>query len=340
MEKILLFALLSGGSLIAQPTLTSNDMITVGYTYESSELTNASTADITLTGPNSVWDYSNLTASAANTNQYLSPTGQPGVNNFPESNLCIQSNSLEGSSGYSYVVNSPTAFSLDGAFSNTAAGPTVSQFTPNMDIYRFPLTLNSTFTQPIGGTTTAGIFTYFREGSQTVTCDGFGTLTTTLGTFQNVLRIKTVQIYTDSLNSGGIVDINNYNIINYSWISAASKGIPLLSIVSFTLDNTPPTLFGSMSAAPVLSINEAPSLQFTMFPNPTSEIVNIQLTDNFKGDFQAEIYTVTGKLVQSITGNSRTTSLFHFSTNTLSAGTYLVKLKNAKHSGIQKLIVL
>jgi hypothetical protein len=340
MNKIALFALLISGSLLSQPTLTSNDMITAGYTYNSSDISNASSASVDLTGPNAVWDYSNLIAGFSTTNQYLSPAGKPGSSNFPDANLCTQSSTSGSSPGYGYIINSNTAFSFDGGYNNTAAGATVSQYAPNMDLYRFPFTLNSTFTQPLGGTTSSGSFTYYREGSQTVTCDGFGTLTTALGTFQNVLRIKTIQIYTDSLNSNGIIDVNNYNIVNYSWASAESKGIPLLSIVSFTLDNTPPTLFGSLSATPALAINEIPSLQFSLFPNPASEIVNIQLPENIKGDFQAEIYTITGSLVQSNSGNSKNTSLFQFSTSTLLAGTYFVRLKNAKISGIKKLIIL
>jgi len=339
MKKIILFTLLIGGKLIAQPTFTSNDMIDVGFSYSSKEVTNASTANVTATGANSVWNYSNLIAGTTTVFSYVSPIGKPGASNFPASSLCQQSTSTQGNIGYSFYVKSSTLFSFDGIFSTTVAGQTVSQFNPNLDIYRFPVTLNSAFTQPIGGTTTVDVFTYYREGSQTSTCDGFGTLTTTLGTFQNVLRIKTIQLYSDSLSFGGGSIVSNYEIEIYSWINAASKGIPLLSISFIRIDNAAPSFFGTLSSEPALSIEETQTLPFSIFPNPASEVFSIQFPQDLKTNLNAEIYSVTGKLVKSIS-NITSNSTFNLSTTDLAKGTYFVVLKNDKISGVQKLIIM
>jgi len=344
MKKTLLLFVLLSSVLSAQPTLNSTDMYDVNYTFLTKEVDNPSTIDVTSTGANSTWNFANITMGTESNNTFLNPAGNPGSSNFPQSNLCQYVTSVGGNPGYTYLKSTSNAFSIDGVYLSQVGSETVSQLNPDMDIFRFPFTFNSSFTQPIGGTTTTSVggssYTYYREGSQTVICDGYGTLTTPLGTFTNVLRIKTIQIYSDSSYSPGNPQVFDFESTIYNWVSAQSKGVSLLSQTTFVFNGTE-SVSGTMSSLPTVGIEEASDkLDFNIFPNPAKDQLFIQLPAYKAENLTAEIFSITGQLIRTIKLNNQQSMPVNFQLEGMESGSYLLRLSDQKSSGIRRFIVM
>ncbi len=115
-----------------------------------------------------------------------------------------------------------------------------------------------------------------------------------------------------------------------------------------------PTFYGTKVAAKVASISEAvtsytastagistnelKSMNTTVFPNPTSDLVAIQINDITRENINVELYDLSGKLIQK-TVIYQGSTIAYFDTRTLYAGEYLVKISNSTASVNKKIIV-
>jgi hypothetical protein len=269
MKYSLLLLILLSSVLSAQPVLDSTDIYTANTSYISKYIHYYPfTIDLNITGANSIWDFSNVTFQDEFYTTYLNPKGTPGYFNFTESDLCKKttSHSASGTSNsYSYLKTTSNSLSNEGTFGSIH---NVVIYAHSIDIFRFPFTFNSSFTQPMQGTlyqnSGSVSYIYTRSGSQTVICDGYGTLITPLGTYENVLRVKTQQIYTDSCFFNGYSIVNDYDRTIYRWVSSQNKGAALLSIIDDQND-----FFAYVSTLLPVGIEETnEELEFNLFPNP------------------------------------------------------------------------
>ena len=91
---------------------------------------------------------------------------------------------------------------------------------------------------------------------------------------------------------------------------------------------------GFSSEVNALGISEARLLQFEMFPNPSSDIVNIQLPS---GTDKADvgIFDYTGRLMSSKTITLNDTQI---DVNNLSTGMYLIRVTSDNKIGAQRFI--
>jgi len=115
-----------------------------------------------------------------------------------------------------------------------------------------------------------------------------------------------------------------------------------------------PTFYGVLSASKVTSVTESVStylntvsstkegalnhLQINVFPNPTADLISIQIGDLVKEDYTIDLYEMTGKLVKSTQINKGST-IAYFDTQTLYAGTYFVKISNGKAQTTRKVVL-
>ena len=115
-----------------------------------------------------------------------------------------------------------------------------------------------------------------------------------------------------------------------------------------------PTFYGVLSASKVTSVTESVStylntvsstkegalnhLQIKVFPNPTADLISIQIGDLVKEDYTIDLYEMTGKLVKSTQINKGST-IAYFDTQTLYAGTYFVKISNGKAQTTRKVVL-
>ncbi len=115
-----------------------------------------------------------------------------------------------------------------------------------------------------------------------------------------------------------------------------------------------PTFYGPKVVAKVTSITEnvttySPTnagvsdkqikeIDISIFPNPTNDLVAIQMNDITKENIDIALYDIAGKLIQK-TILYQGSTIAYFDTQTLYQGDYIVKISNA-HSNITKKITV
>jgi YHYH protein/Secretion system C-terminal sorting domain len=114
-----------------------------------------------------------------------------------------------------------------------------------------------------------------------------------------------------------------------------------------------PTYYGVVSAAKVTSITETvttytkttptaeanlDNLQIHISPNPSADLIAIQVGDLVKEEYKVELYDVLGKLIMSTRINPGST-IAYFDTQTLYGGTYLIKISNGTAQTTRKVAV-
>ncbi len=92
--------------------------------------------------------------------------------------------------------------------------------------------------------------------------------------------------------------------------------------------------------APTTSISAAEfdNLSIKIFPNPSSDLVAIQVGNLVKEDLTVELYDISGQLLKTTKVNAGQT-VAYFDTQTLYMGTYFIKISNGKLSTSRKIIV-
>jgi Secretion system C-terminal sorting domain len=106
-----------------------------------------------------------------------------------------------------------------------------------------------------------------------------------------------------------------------------------------------------VSAAKVASVTETVStylktptnevfsaLNINIFPNPSADLIAVQLGDLVKEDFSVELLDLTGKVLQKTRINAGST-IAYFDTQALYAGIYMIKISNGHAQTTQKVVV-
>ncbi len=115
-----------------------------------------------------------------------------------------------------------------------------------------------------------------------------------------------------------------------------------------------PTYYGTKVAAKVTSIietvntytpsvgitkNQIADVRATVFPNPTNDIIVVQIKDLVKENYNVGLYDITGKLIdQTILYQGST--VVYFDTKTLYAGEYFITLSNQSGAKISKKVII
>jgi hypothetical protein len=335
MKQLLFFSLLSISSgLLAQPVLTAADHMTVGDGYTSYVANNPSGLDTTTTGPNSVWNFSGLTSSGTSQITYLNPNTQPGFSNFSDANLAFQSVTAGGSPTYTFINLESDELALNGLY---VAGSTTSivDYDPNLATMVFPFTYNSNVNRPLQGTTLANGITIYRQGTNNIRYDGFGTLTTPAGTFEDVVRYRIDQRFTDSLNVQGFISISNYRTIAFIWTNAERKLAPLMSWSILETDFGP-SVNASWVDPEVLSVNSPNSTgQAFIYPNPASKQFNIGNLNQTEPTI-ISVIDLSGRIVYDQSSTGSTAQVY---VPNLDAGVYMIKIQTAQSSEMHRVVL-
>lgn len=113
-----------------------------------------------------------------------------------------------------------------------------------------------------------------------------------------------------------------------------------------------PTFYGTKQASKVTSITETvtnynptngiadinSNLQFSVFPNPTSDVVVVQSSDLHTNNIDIELVDATGRVLQTETILQGST-LCYFNVSTLYSGNYFVKVKNGASNSTFKVTI-
>jgi YHYH protein/type IX secretion system substrate protein len=115
-----------------------------------------------------------------------------------------------------------------------------------------------------------------------------------------------------------------------------------------------PTFYGIPEDRKVTSISEATTIfdgttaiiatelnsqQVTIFPNPATDLIAIQISGLLKDDLQLNLYDLTGRIIKSSTLNQGST-IWYIDTQTLYTGEYILHISNDEIAITEKIIIM
>jgi len=282
-----------------------------------------------VSGSSAVWNFQALnTTTALITSAYVSTTAVSSSSNYAGSNI-VQ---VQGGLNTFYKsVSSPTTQT---EFMGISSSSLTMNFTNTAIMAKYPVSFGSTITDNFSGSFTFSI-SGNANGNVTTTADGTGTLNLCDGiTLTNVLRVKSVQNVT--LTSGFFpVGTMKQTIYNYYH---ASEKYPILNIsyTSVALTGQTATVTGAVSGNNNVFVvgireNSLSDSQISTYPNPTSDILHINLTSSLKPS-EIIIYTQLGQIAQR-NGYSNEINI-----SNLSPGIYFIEVKTNSGTARKKFI--
>ncbi len=301
----ILFLLLTGSIVLAQPVLTAADFSNFSMTGHS--LTDFTGITPGNAGANQTWDFSGI-STASSTSSYLMTVPfntAPGFLNFPLANHCQKQLSI-GSTIWFYFFSKLTSSGLEYLGATNEQGIVAFQFS-NTSYIPLPLSYTDTYTD------TYQITTQTNPVIINHSYDAFGTLITPYGTFTNIGRQKAV--YTT----------DNYTY--YQWFQTN----PLNTLFEIRIDNTTNLVTSATIYDAVLAVNSYKSNDtISVFPNPTRDMVNIQPLNHVSID-KIIITDLAGKIVLEQTQNSTQVNV-----EPLASGLYIIEVVSGEEVFVSK----
>ncbi len=221
----------------SQITVTQSDMPMIGDSKAFVDVANISGVSIGTSGANQTWDFSNLMGVDTFLENYVTPLGTPGFDDFPSSNIAYESGG-----DYVYLEINSNAMNALGLSTDTSGMGDYFSFTLNPDqkFFELPTTYGTTFSDDWGFTLTIDGSVFGVDSVRTinhsltnVTYDGYGTIIMPSGSFDGLREERITTTYDSTqvlffgvwttLESGMSMDTS------YSWIAKNSKG-PLVNV--------------------------------------------------------------------------------------------------------------
>ncbi|MEL6973097.1 MAG: hypothetical protein AAFO02_23235, partial [Bacteroidota bacterium] len=275
----------------AQPVVNTNilfspgDQATVNY-VETVFSPGAAGADVE-------WDFSGLSSSYSIEWMAVTPEITAFQDSFPAATIAffIPANDapqiLEDT--YAFYRQDGNDFSYLGSTLSGDINGNIdtSFFTLNMDadhLYSFPLQFGDSSSDDIAGVNTINLqgnaLVTFRTGTTTTEVDGYGTLHTPAGTFENVLRVKRTEDLSDDFS--GIA--TTQEIVRYDWISPNHRYLLFHTeeiIIRDFLGNEQSRSTNTYYSTPEIinNVEQAnTTLQsFRVYPNPASNLLQLDV---------------------------------------------------------------
>ncbi|MFA5781092.1 MAG: T9SS type A sorting domain-containing protein [Bacteroidales bacterium] len=279
------------------PTLTSAN---AGYAV--GDLYNFEICDSITTAGNSgagvVWDYSTLNTLGYIINQTcISPSGTPNASSFLTANVAID----DQTGYYYYYLSNSTELTMLGEDNFSY----ITVYSDPQKMFVFPFSYGLVFTDNFTATYTSSGIVHTKTGTSSSEGDGWGTLLLHGNTFNNVLRVKITQNYTDQSANG---TISTY-LQSYLWYDGIHKA-PLLTFNEYliTCNGTSYTIIKVAINSDVVGIKEpgCPKISVSLYPNPAKDVLNIYSSAKIAG---IKLFNVYGQLVLSSRVNSANTAI-------------------------------
>lgn len=342
----LTFALISH-HLLAQITITGNDMPVPGDTVRKSITLVLDGLNYEQAGPDHVWDFSALTVATQQVDTFVNVSQTPAVYQFFFNNQFVypdhkatvalklsQFSSIPGfqvTDAYQFLKLGDNEFREVGYGVNLAGVPLPMQYQQIDTLYRFPLTYgmadssNSLFQVNVPDLGYLEIKKFRRN-----TVDGWGTLVTPYGEFQT-LRVKTEiqeydSIFVDSLGTG--IPLNRF-ITEYKWL-ANGYHQPMLQVNVEDLLVTASYIDSIRSTFLAIPEPVYMKFEFSVFPNPTSDYLSISYELLRDSDVRISLYSIYGNEIKRFASLRQEKGLYnrvlYLKESGIRPGIYLVKI--------------
>lgn len=321
---LLLFAVCTFAVITtAQPTLTSTNTNPVAGDVFNMNFTNYQSPGSS--GASQTWNLSTMAVSSTYIRTFVSSSSTPYYSSFPGSTVAED----VGSGDFEYFITSSSALQSNGY--TASSGSTIILYSNPEDQMRFPFAYTNTYTDNWSSIYTSSSITYYRNGTTTVTADGYGTLILPTGTFNNVLRVHFLQNYNDSSISGVTSVFSDW----YMWYLPGNH--TYIALVGTSTFNSTTAIFGIYLSNVLGIADENNSNAINIFPNPFSTQTTLQSNILFH-NATLTVYNCFGQTVAQIKNISGQTIVLN--RNNLASGLYFVRLtENNKTLAVDKLVI-
>jgi len=313
--KITSLVFCSLGSAIAQPILTASGINPViGDVIEVNQSQYMSPGN---GGASQTWNFAAMTSSTSSNNTCQAVSAAPNPGPFTSSSN-MQMN--DGTS-YSFINAGSSALAITGL--DIPSGPITMAYSNSEEIMHYPFNMGNTYNDTWYTTYTVSSFSFTRSGTTNVTYDGYGTITTPKGTFNNTARVHIVQTYSDVSQFGTTNTTND----QYLWFANGYHS-SLASVFSLTTGTMTQQGGSYLTATPGststtgFSDNTISNL-VQSFPNPA--INKVSFMSNQYPVTKVELFDLNGKLIL-LEENQSGSAIFSVDVSSLSTGVYMSKI--------------
>jgi len=329
-------------SVFAQPVLKSAEINPViGDAFAVKVYNGSATVMPGSAGASITWDFTSvLTSSTPDTGRAVNClTTTPTCADYPGSNLVIIGPNVSAHAR-NYIATSSTKLQQVGAY---VAADTFLKMTNPADQLRFDMIYNQSYVDTFSGVLKYGIFpSGHHDGTITVKYDAYGTLILPGRTDNNVIRIKSVQDFTDSAHIFSTSYIKQFTITSYDWYKPNTHS-PILTIQSMVEIGGPTNeSFVAWAVGPVSSVNDVETGigEVSLFPNPASGSFSLAFNLSSQEEVRATLSDLLGREV-AVIGEGRLSGKNNmiFDTQGLAPGVYVVKIQAGEQLVSRKLVV-
>jgi hypothetical protein len=313
----------------AQPVLTAANC--VGVPNESFTYMSATYQPVGAGGSNVTWDFSSLQPQDMTLLSFDSPSAGSQAAQFPEATLLRRISTGQEN----YFVHSNDSLAVSGVLTTTGH---VVDYSDAQVMLRFPFSFDSTFIDSFRADYISGI-SGTRTGVDTVVADGFGTLKLPGGLFNNVLRVKVISHYNDTISQQPVLTFNDERYFFYQ---------PGTHSYLMNINNTVVTA-GSTVVSTVQTLNylnfsmdiedqKATAATLTIYPSPARGGASISFPAVSAAGAGLTVINAAGAIVKQVPV-TRGDSEVHLDCSELPAGLYLVLLQDGEHRLTGRLMV-
>ncbi len=333
--------------VMAQITVTSADFGAVGFTAAIANDTLTSNVSAGSAGTAQTYHLDSLHADVLDTVTYVNPASTPFAVDFPSANRARVMTSAPGT--YDYFIIGPANVQIigegipAGVFTSTSLA---AHLTPPT----IPITFPCNYLQHDTGTSHTSIqfdtlltitplsFDSVRISITThydITYDGWGSLSTPMGTYPNTLRQRQLNHETDSI-FGHLVappmwtplQVVSDSSLKYTWY-ANYYGYSMAEVnMDSTFNNVSSGSYSKIAPSGIAAMNESANLN--IYPNPVSNVLHFNFETRKSGNIDIRVTNILGESVsekQIAVETLHVTSLLDV--KTLTPGIYFINISDA-----------
>lgn len=341
-------------SVFSQISIDVSDIADAGESFIVSTANPVGEYDLETTGEGAVWDFSDLVSVTKDTIDWVEASDTDPAYFLLWFSSDVAENFLNGFSTdsfsledvYNFYSRSSSRLEQTGIAGTLSGIPVPAGFSEPDVVYDFPLEYETEFSSEAEFTFDV-IFASFsetRERSSVV--DGWGTITTPLGTY-DVLRLESTIFTTDILEYDGTEIPFTYTNHEYKWL-AKEMGVPVLQINTSDIGGFEAITTVTYQDTAVITGTTAPYYSeesVSVFPNPVTEVLHISVSAPSASEYYFQITDAAGNQKYLSEKTQQREGSFMLSKNicdeNFSAGIYVLKVfADDTLVAVKKLIIL
>ncbi|HTO37005.1 MAG TPA: T9SS type A sorting domain-containing protein [Brumimicrobium sp.] len=292
-----------------------------------------------VTGDEVTWDYSGFGGYAGATRAVtvIEAAESAFEADFPGSTLALEIEDMLTN----FITSVATGRSSQGfVFSEPNFGDIVVKLTDEQQLMNYPFDFGDNFADTYVGSTALMGGNMPITGTSDVAVDGRGTLILAGGSYSNVVRYS---ISDNALIQTGILGEMQLLRTQYEYYDHSISNLPIFIYASITViqaGSTEPMMESFVVLSKdepsfEVSVNENVLAQTALYPNPASEVLNIQLPSSVESA-DVVITDALGRVVKTLNVDAVVQTI---DVSSIKKGTYFVKMTSGENSFVKTVVI-